>query len=229
MLDAAENAGRSLLVAQVLPYMGEFEFAYRAAQEGRFGRPLRAYFKRIISPPDWIPNFYNRSEVGGPLIDLHVHDTHFVRLLFGMPRRVMCSAELKNGLVKFCHTLMEFEAPGTIIGTSCGVSDQNARPFCHGYEIQFEKALLQFELAAHAGGADTIPLKILGQDGTATQPELAGGDEIAAFAAEIDDAVKSIESGIPESRLDGRIARDAIHICQCLQQSAESGNWVECV
>lgn len=228
ILSAADKAERKVLVAQVLPYMGEFQFAYQAALNGTYGKPKSAHFKRVISPPDWIPNFYERSEVGGPLIDLHVHDTHFARLLFGMPSRVMCSAEMKNGLVKFCHSLMEFGDSGAVVATSSGVSDQTARPFCHGFEIQFEKAAMQFELAVLPEGVDIMPLKVLGQDGVAVKPELPVGDEISAFAAEIDDAVASIQTGNLEPRLAGVTARDAIHICQCLQKSAESGNWVSC-
>lgn len=228
ILDAAKAADCKVLVAQVLPYMGEFQFGYEAAMDGRFGKALRGYFKRIISPPDWIPDFYEAQKVGGPLIDLHVHDTHFVRLVFGMPRRVMASAEMKDGIVKFCHTLMEFDEPGRIVGSSSGVSEQSARPFCHGYELQFEKAALQFELSALTDGADILPLRVLKQDGTSEKPDLAGGDEVDAFASEISDAVKSIETGVVEPRLDGQIARDAIHICHCLQQSAESGQWVDC-
>ncbi len=228
ILQAAERAGRSVLVAQVLPYMGQFQFAYETAESLRIGRPLRGHFKRVISPPDWIPDFYDASKVGGPLIDLHVHDTHFVRLLFGMPRRVMCSAEMRDGVVKYCYSLMEFTEPGLLVSTSSGVSDQTARPFCHGFEIQFEKAMLHFELSAQTTGVDLMPLKILGQDGVAESPVLAEGDEVTAFAAEIDDCVASIRSGRVEPRLDGKYARDAIHICQCLQKSAESGQWVEC-
>ncbi len=228
ILAAAAEANRQVLVAQVLPYMGEFQFAYDQARQATYGRPIRGYFKRVISPPDWIPDFYEPRQVGGPLIDLHVHDAHFVRLLFGMPHRVMCSAEMKGGIVKFCHTLMEFDEPGIIVGTSSGVSDQTARPFCHGFEIQFEKAAMQFELAALTDGADIMPLRVLGLDGVAAKPELPAGDEVTAFAAEIDDASQSIGSGTIEPRLDGGTARDAIHICQCLQQSAESGQWVTC-
>ncbi|MCA9133728.1 MAG: Gfo/Idh/MocA family oxidoreductase, partial [Planctomycetales bacterium] len=106
ILSTAERVGRQVLVAQVLPYMGEFQFAYQAALQESYGQPKRGFFKRVISPPDWIPDFYDPTRVGGPLIDLHVHDTHFVRLLFGMPRRVMCSAEMKEGVVKYCHSLM---------------------------------------------------------------------------------------------------------------------------
>ncbi len=225
---AAKQHDRQVYVAQVLPFMGEFAFIYQAFLERKLGLPRRAYFKRVISPPDWIPDFYDATRVGGPLIDLHVHDTHFIRLLFGMPRRVMCCGEMQDGLVKYCQTLMEFDEPGLLVATSSGVSDQTARTFCHGFEIQFERAVAQFELAVMGDGVSSLPLKILGQDGVATDPALAGGDEITAFAAEIDATVTSIASGNPDPRLDVAHARDAIHICQCLQQSAESGQWVSC-
>lgn len=228
ILEAAAKASRQVLTAQVLPYMGQFQFAYQAAQAGTYGKPRRGYFKRVISPPDWIPDFYQARKVGGPLIDLHVHDTHFVRLLFGMPRRVLCLAEMREGVVKYCYSLMEFDEPGVMVATSSGVSDQTARPFCHGFDLQFERAAMQFELSALTDGVDILPLKVLGQDGTIQVPELSGGDEVTAFAAEIDDCVASIRSGKVEPRLDGVIARDAIHICQCLQQSAEMRQWVEC-
>jgi predicted dehydrogenase len=228
ILDTAARVSRHVFTAQVLPYMGQFQFAYRAAQAETYGKPRRGYFKRVISPPDWIPDFYEARKVGGPLIDLHVHDTHFVRLLFGMPRRVMCSAEMRNNVVKYCHSLMEFEEPGIIVATSSGVSDQTARPFCHGFDLQFERAAMQFELSALSDGVDVLPLRVLGQDGKVTTPELPAADEVTAFAAEIDDCVASIRTGKIEPRLDGAMARDAIHICQCLQQSAEQGEWVEC-
>ncbi len=92
------------MVAQVLTYMGEFEFAFRAAQERRYGRPISGYFKRVISPPDWILISMIRRALAGRLIDLHVHDMHFIRLLFGMPQRVTCLGSMHEGVVKFCHT-----------------------------------------------------------------------------------------------------------------------------
>lgn len=226
MLAAAKDAGRRILVAQVLPFMGEFQYAYEAAKNGNLGKIKNGYFKRTISPPDWIPDFYDPQKVGGPLIDLHVHDTHFVRMLFGMPKRVICIGEMKEGVVKFCSSLMDFTDPNLSVATTSGVGDQSARPFCHGYEIQFEKATLQFELAACVDGVDTMPLKVLGIDGKVDRPILASADEVTAFTNEIEEAVLAIESNTPAPRLDGQLARDAIHICQCLEESAKTRNWV---
>jgi predicted dehydrogenase len=228
ILEVAASCQRKVLVAQVLPYMGEFQFAYQANADKKYGNAKRGYFKRIISPPNWIPDFYDPGRVGGPLIDLHVHDTHFIRLLFGMPRRVICSAEMKQGVVKFCNSLMEFDDRGLIVSTSSGVSDQTARSFCHGFEIEFEQAALQFEVAVLADGPDVISLKVLGHDGVSSRPELPAADQIDGFAAEIDDAASSVQSGTIDSRLDVQHARDAIHICQCLQRSAEAGDWIAC-
>lgn len=228
ILNAAQRYDRQVLVAQVLPYMGEFQYAYQQVQKGALGRPLRAHFKRIISPPDWIPEFYDPEKVGGPLIDLHVHDAHYARLIFGMPRRVMCSATFQSGLVKFCHTLMEFDQPGIFVAASCGVTDQSARPFCHGFELHCEQAVLQYELSVQPGGVKIMPLSVLRPDGTAEYPQLPGSDDVSGFCAEIDDVVRSLESGIMEPRLSVQNARDAIHICQCLQKSAETGRWVDC-
>lgn len=228
ILAASLKHNRQVLVAQVLPYMGQFQYAYQSVVDGRYGRPLRGHFKRIISPPDWIPDFYDPESVGGPLIDLHVHDAHFVRLLFGMPRRVICSATMKNGLVNFCHTLMEFDEPGVFVATSGGVADQTARPFCHGFELHCEKAVMQFELSVQPQGVEVMPLSVLLQDSNAVHPELPGADDISGFAAEIQDMARSIRTGVTEPRLSVQYARDAIHICQCLQQSAEIGQWVDC-
>ena len=228
VLEAAVIAERSVLVAQVLPYMGQYQFVYEALQGTEYGEPLGGYFKRTISPPDWIPDFYQPDRVGGPLIDLLVHDAHFIRLAYGMPRQVMCLAEMKSGIVKFCHTLMRFDDPRVVVATSGGVSNQSSRTFTHGLELQFEKATMQFELAVFKDGLEVMPLKIMTEDGRTVRPELAAADEVEAFANEIDDAAESIRLQANARRLDGRLARDAIHICQCLQLSAEIGAWVDC-
>ena len=83
---ADEAQPGQLMVAQILPFMPEFKLLVDAAVDLRWGKPVAGRFKRTISPPDWIPDFYDRTTVGGPLIDLHVHDAHLIRLLFGMPK-----------------------------------------------------------------------------------------------------------------------------------------------
>ena len=88
MVAAAEKAGRMLSIGHVLPFFPEYRFAYDTIAGGKYGRLLGGHFKRIISDPAWMPRFYDPQVIGGPMLDLHVHDAHFIRLTCGMPQSV---------------------------------------------------------------------------------------------------------------------------------------------
>lgn len=203
-----------VMVAHVLPFMPEFELLVQAASDGRYGKPIAGRFKRTISPPDWIPDFYDANSVGGPLIDLHVHDAHLIRVLFGMPQSTETSCFKKDGVPKFYETLFKY-ADGRPVSAGGGVIDSPARGFTHGYEVSFEKATIQFEFAAYADDTTAaIPLVILHQDGTVERPELGDGNPVTSFVKEIDAAAESIKTGKVSPLLDGALAADAIQICQ---------------
>src|SRR3954453_7242932 len=51
MVEAADRAGRLLMVAHVLPFFAEFAYAAEAIRSGRQGRLLGAPLKRAPSPP----------------------------------------------------------------------------------------------------------------------------------------------------------------------------------
>src|SRR6266404_3252596 len=91
MLRAAEQARRLLMVAHVLPFFPEFAYAAAAIRGGKYGRLLGAHFKRVISRPDWSAEIGDAAKTGGPAIDLHIHDTHFIGLVAGVPERVFSS------------------------------------------------------------------------------------------------------------------------------------------
>lgn len=219
ILSAAKANGKLVMVAQVLPYIGPFAYAAQAAVSGQYGKPIGGYFKRIISNPDWIPDFFDPDRVGGPLVDLHVHDAHFIRLLFGMPTRVYSRGSTQGSVAKFCHTLFEFHDPAISIAASSGTIDPPGRPFTHGFELYLERATLQFEFAGFTDGGETMPLKVLTTDGQVLRPELPAADDVSAFVDEIADMAASVQSGRVAPRLDGLLARDAIHLCLCQQQS----------
>ena len=86
MVAAAKRAGKSLMVAHVLPFFPEFQFAAEAIRTGRYGKLLSGHFRRIISRPDWSADIGDAAKTGGPAVDLHIHDTHFIGLVCGVPR-----------------------------------------------------------------------------------------------------------------------------------------------
>ena len=88
MVAAAQRNNRLLMIGHVLPFFASHRFVLDAKESGKYGKLLGGNFIRVISDPVWLKNFYNMSTSGGPMLDLHIHDAHFIRLLFGMPTAV---------------------------------------------------------------------------------------------------------------------------------------------
>lgn len=88
IVKAAKKAGVPLLVAHVLPFFPEFQFARDCVESGKYGRLLAAHFRRVITPPKWSRHIENFRKLGGWGIDLHIHDNHFLLVLCGRPQKV---------------------------------------------------------------------------------------------------------------------------------------------
>ncbi len=220
MLAAAKQANRLLMVAQVLPFFPEFAYAAEVTRDGRFGKLLGGHFKRVISRPDWSAEIGDAAKTGGPAIDLHIHDTHFIGLLAGVPRAVYSTGVLEKDAVQYLTTQYIYGPGGPSITCSSGAVAMPGRPFVHGYEIYFEKATLVYE-------SGTCPLTLLGADGKSSQPPIAGsGDPIVSFTREIQTAVDGIAAGKSPDLLSGQLARDALVMCYKECESVRTGKIV---
>jgi predicted dehydrogenase len=217
MLAAARQAGKLLMVAHVLPFFPEFAFAADALRSGRFGRLLGGHFKRVISRPDWSTDIGDPAKTGGPAVDLHIHDTHFIGLVCGVPARVFATGVVDNGTVQYLTTLYLYGVGGPSVTCSSGAIAQKGRPFVHGYELYLERATLVYESGA-------MPLTVLTADGAVQKPALPGGDEATtAFTAEIQAAVDGLRSGREPDLLSGKLARDALVLCHRECESVRTG------
>jgi predicted dehydrogenase len=228
MVAAAQAAGKLLMIGQVLPFFPEYQFAYKAAVGGKLGRLLGGHFKRIISDPLWLPDFYDPKKVGGPMLDLHVHDAHYIRLLCGMPKAVQSVGRMRGEVVEQFTTQFVYDDPSLVVTAASGVIRQQGRPFTHAFEIYFERATLLYEFVVLATGAvTTMPLTVLDERGKATQPKLGSGDPVDAFVAELGEVVRAVRSGQPSPLLAGELARDALVLCQKQTESVRKGKAVK--
>ena len=222
MVARAKQVNRRLMVGHVLPYFPEYSLALQTVRSGKYGRPMGGTFKRVISDPSWLKDFYDPARIGGPLIDLHVHDAHFIRLLFGMPKRALSRGRTRNGVVSYCNSILEFDDPAITVCCVSGVIDQQGRPFNHGFEIHLERATIQFEFASFKDRAELMPLKILTDQGDVVRPSLFVSDDIAGFVAEIEEVKSCIVADRESTILCGELARDAIRISQMQADAALS-------
>lgn len=221
MVAAAKKAGKLLMVAHVLPFFPEFRYVADAVRGGRYGKLLGAHFTRVISRPDWSADIGDVAKTGGPAVDLHIHDTHFIGLIAGVPEMVFSHGTVAaNGAVEYLTTSYLYGQSGPAITCSSGAVAMGGRPFVHGFEVYLEKATL-----AHSSAG--LPLTEYGPDGKATVPALGGsGDPVDAFAAEIQTAVDGVVSGKEPALLSGQLARDALVLCHREIESVKAGKAV---
>jgi predicted dehydrogenase len=222
MLTEAARAGRLLMVAHVLPFFPEFAFAAEAVRGGRYGRLLAAHFTRVIARPDWSAEIADASKTGGPAVDLHVHDTHFIGLVAGVPKRVTASGLSRpDGSVDYLATQYLYGPGGPAVSCSSGALAMPGRPFVHGFQMFLERATLAFD----SGGT---PLMAYTADGKAEAPKLEGGDDtVAAFTRELQVAVDGVATGKEPDLLSGKLARDALVLCHRECESVRTGKAVE--
>ncbi len=217
MLRAAARAGRLLMVAHVLPFFPEFAYVRAAVRGGEYGRLQGAHFTRVISRPDWSADIADPARTGGPAVDLHIHDTHFIGLLCGVPERVFASGVREDGHVQYLATQYLYGLDGPCVSCASGAIAQKGRAFVHGFEVYLERATLAYQ-------SGTLPLTLMTADGKTRCPPLSGGDDAtAAFTAELQTAADGVAAGTAPDLLDGRLARDALVLCHKEIQSVRTG------
>ncbi len=171
----------------------------------------------MISKPEWSAEIADASKTGGPAIDLHIHDTHFIGLVCDVPSAVFSTGVIENDAVQYLTTQYLYGSGGPCVSCSSGAIGQKGRPFVHGYELYLERATLVYE-------SGTTPLTVLHSDGRTEQPKLESGDDAtAAFTAEIQAAVDGVVSGRLPDLLSGKLARDALVMCHRECESVRTG------
>lgn len=224
MVAAAKKAGKLLMVAQVLPFFPEFQFAAECAASKKYGKLIAAHFRRVITPPKWSSDMSNFRKLGGWGIDLHIHDNHFISLIGGTPKQVFSRGVLEDGLVNHVHTQYVFDDPGLTVSAVSGGIAAEGLAFAHGYEMFFEKATLMLS-AGTVGGQWCVdrPLTLI-QGSKIISPKLKGGSEwCSAFTAELQAAVDAVKSGDTPRLLSGELARDALKVCFAEARSIATG------
>jgi predicted dehydrogenase len=230
MVEAAAKANKQVFVGHVLPYLPEYVHARKLIDSGKYGRAIGGTFKRVISDPLWLKGFYDPRGAGGPLVDLHVHDAHLIRLVFGMPTAGASQGRMRGEVVEYCNSLFHFADKSLAVAATSGVLNQQGRGFTHGFEIHLEKATLHFEIGFYADGVtDNMPLKVLLPNGKIDRPKLssAGDPMLTAFEHEIKELATCLKKDQPSALLGAGLARDAIVLCHKQTEAVKKGTIVK--
>ena len=216
MVRVSEQTGRLMMVAQVLPFFPEFAHLKQVVEGGEYGEVLGAHFKRVISQPNWSSAFADMEKSGGPGVDLHIHDTHYIMVLLGRPDRVVSSGRLvRDRYVEYLFTNYQYDhRPELCVTCASGAISQRGRAFAHGFEVYLERATALYEFSTLRGKpVVTTPMTLLTDDGEVREPNLGDGDPVVAFAREIQAAAHAVETGEVARELSGKNAADALRLC----------------
>ncbi len=72
---------------------------------------VAADFKRVIAKPDWSADIGDAAKTGGPAVDLHIHDTHFIGLVCGVPKHVFSVGTVEGDAVTYLTTSYLYARP----------------------------------------------------------------------------------------------------------------------
>ena len=220
MLAAAKKAKRKLFIAQVLRFFPEFAYVAECIADGRYGKLRGAHFKRVISMPDWLTGDWikNAKLSGGPMLDLHVHDSDFIAHTLGMPKRVTSQGIVSGGVVTYVVSQYAFGTKNIVVTAQSGAVAAKGLCFEHGFDVYFEHGTLQHNSKAN------LPLTLWKEDGGSEKVDLTGRED--GYVAELRHAVDVVAGRAPKNRLSAASARDGLRLCLAEARSACTGRTV---
>src|SRR6185295_5247473 len=83
IIATARETGRTLMVAHVLRFWGEYVALVELVHSGKLGKPISAVAARLSQLPAWADWFLNPDWSGGAVLDLSVHDFDALNWLLG--------------------------------------------------------------------------------------------------------------------------------------------------
>lgn len=170
LLDAAQASDRICMPAMCMRFWPGWDWLKERVADGQFGAVKSAAFRRLASPPAWARDFYgDPAKSGGALVDLHIHDSDFVRHLFGPPAAVASTGSLDHvtTLYRYGRT-----GPAHVVAEG-GWDHAPGWAFRMRFTVVFERATADFDLSRDPrllvfrdGGAEAVPLETTnGYDG----------------------------------------------------------------
>lgn len=217
MIEAAREAGVTLMVGQALRYYEPFHSILRWTREGRFGRPFHVNIRRVWqSRPDAVGWRHKLAMCGGFLYEIGVHELDFMCCLLGRPERIYATRQkVRPGTQEMEDTV------SMLVRFECGASAQYDGGTGWG-ETKYEMALC-YEKATllSAEALNSAALKTVSTDGK-TKSDLECGETEDPVTRQVREWLECLRDGRPVPT-PGEEGRAAVRMAEAAYQSAETG------
>ena len=220
LADAAEKAWQQhqavSMCAMCMRFWPGWDWLKHAVTQQTYGPVRAANFRRVAQFPGG-PFYSNGQASGGAILDLHIHDSDFVRHLFGQPQSVH-SAGYTKVTGQTDHVLTRYEFPPDTAGLAdhAIVAAEGSWCLADGfgfsmrYTVNFEHATADFDLAR---GPAALQLHHQGKTtDVQLDPAMGYDHELAYF-------IDCVRQGRPADRVT---LRDAGQSVQLVEQEIQS-------
>lgn len=219
VLQAASAAKTFLMPAMCMRFWTGWREVKQLVSENKYGRVLAAHFRRVSQMPAWsAAQTYTKSNLGGALFDLHIHDTDFIQHLFGVPRSVFSSGVVApSGSIN--HVVTHYQYPGGPVVSAEG-SWLHTGGFNMSFSVNFERATLEYDFAAGAQWR-------LSEPGKKTRVIAPRGPD--GYDGEIRYFVDCVARGQSPRDVTPADALAVLRICEAEEKSVRTGKAVSVV
>lgn len=221
MMATAKETGRTLMVAHVLRFWGDYVSLVEFIHAGTLGKPISAVATRLSQLPAWADWFLNPAWSGGAVLDLCVHDFDAVNWLFGTPKTVYARGrELKPGLWNDIHAVVDYGGVNGFVEGSEFMPQ--GYPFTCTLKVLCEGGVAEFVFRAggvsvEMGGGSTLMVHESGKAyPLAAKPGDAYDNQAAYF-------VDCLRKGVAPTLGTAEQARLAVATANAARRSLESG------
>ncbi len=164
LLKTQKKTGAIVQIGLCVRFNEAHQYLKEVKEDGRYGKLLSATFQRVSPKPTWSwENWYMDPEKSGTVaLDLHIHNTDFIRYLMGGDPDSMDVSVTRRDEGKIEQIYATYHYGDAVILTEDGWDFPSSFPFSEIYRAKFEKATLTCN---HEG------FTIYTEDGETIKPE----------------------------------------------------------
>jgi predicted dehydrogenase len=208
MLEEANKAGKTLMVAQVLRFFPAYVHLKDMIENGKLGTIRSALFRRRCARPEW-SKWLHTTDSGGGVFDLLIHDFDMCLHLFGKPKAASATGyeNLDEGVDLINANLIYDGFTALVTG---GWHQTGAYPFSMEFTVIGDKGVAEF-----TGGK----LTCYSAGGGEEQITLEAADP---FVQELQYFVDCVNAGQQLVRCPPEESAEAVKLTRALQKARQS-------
>ena len=215
MLAAAEQSGKLLQIGHCIRFWPEYAKTKELIDSGQYGRVRAATFQRLSLTPTWSWEDWilDPAKSGSAAVDLHIHDSDYVRYVFGMPKAVFSRAA--GGPSNDCdHIVTQY-----IYDNDCVVTAEGGWLMAptFGFEMSFHVVLEKATIVYDCTRDPTF--NVCPKEGDVIFPEIDSAD---GYSNEIAHFVKAVRGEDVPEIITPEQSVDSLRLVLAEKQSATS-------